>query len=230
MSAGQAKPSNPIKDVFAIPELLEMILGFLKMRELHIAQKVCKKFHDTIRASHLLQAALWIEPKRSSHQGGGKFCQAIVPLRCTGMSLGTMDNHSKEPGGFLSTIYISVQPCQIPTTIMTRPDLTSLLVIQPPLRRMKVAGLHSSRWHACEEVENMEGLRLRDLFSKANEHCDACSVTDREKTHIGCKSIRFEARLSVKSIPAPAPKSNRQTMQKKDIWYDALLFSVTSTC
>jgi len=51
--------------VFAIPEMLELILSFLTFQDLHLAQAVSKTFKTAIGASRKLQQALYFIPDKN---------------------------------------------------------------------------------------------------------------------------------------------------------------------
>lgn len=60
----EQKMASPVKEVFALPELLEAILLELPMQDLLFAQSVDKTFRDTIKGSKAIQMALFFEPNK----------------------------------------------------------------------------------------------------------------------------------------------------------------------
>lgn len=54
--------ASPITRVFAIPELLEMILQHLPPKDLLLSQRTCRDFHATTQGSIRLRRKLFLEP------------------------------------------------------------------------------------------------------------------------------------------------------------------------
>ena len=218
------RPLSPIATVLATTELLEMILSFLNMRDLHCAQRVCRAFYATIEASKLLKTILWQEPMPMSEGAVDNLCEAVMPLRCKGMTIGALDHSDLQrdpstwPEFILSMVFISIQPCQVPEQILTCSKIETLLVTQPPLRKMRITLFQPGLRQQSGDIERAEGLRLGDLLSKAAEMCNPCKASNMEGTHINCGRCSFAARIYRRSSIVAFSEVNQWGTPKRMAW------------
>lgn len=175
---------------------------------------------------------MWLEAVATSQSATENLCEAFMPFRCRGMTLGALDSSvpQSDPSTQLetktSTIYISIQPCQLPAHILACSNVKALLVTQPPLRRMGVSLFQGCVRQEHGDLERAEGLRLGDLLSKAAEICGSCKVPNGEVSHINCGRCSFSARIQRKSSTVAFSEVKQWMTTKRSAWLVFLLCSV----
>ncbi|KAF2488882.1 hypothetical protein BU16DRAFT_531927 [Lophium mytilinum] len=172
--------------VFAIPELFELILLQLPMRDLLLASQISKAFHATITTSPALQSALFLRPMSTfpPRQDVSEFqINPLLDVTFPGFLSDAPNipaeewdlhfNHFPNPpapndGSSTALYFRSAWSLQPEAFARKEASWRRMLVCQPPVRRLTLLNQSSGQFGTLVDkgsldIEEGEGLRMRTL-------------------------------------------------------------------
>ncbi|KAK4507216.1 hypothetical protein PRZ48_000951 [Zasmidium cellare] len=171
--------------VFALPELLELILADLDLYDALRAQQVSRVWRDGINSSVKMQRAMGLRTDDGadfftplSHDHESSPWDRTFPGVCFEQMRGAFDPfNATQEGNVVRSLAVGIH-VSTSTPLSVGARCRRILICQPPLKRATVRVDHYCIHHRCSpimfeyEIASDDGIRVRDVLDAAQEAFD----------------------------------------------------------